>query len=61
MTAYPGKLSTLALVNPQKVNPKTNQELSEEVTMPMVHEEFSKIAERNKIDQFRAMVSECIQ
>ncbi|KAK3783769.1 hypothetical protein RRG08_063431 [Elysia crispata] len=39
----------------KRVNLKTCQELSEEVTMPMVHEEFSKIAEKFKIDQFRAM------
>ncbi|GFN73923.1 DNA polymerase, partial [Plakobranchus ocellatus] len=39
----------------KRVNLKTNQELSEEVTMPMVYEEFSKIAEKNKIDKFRSM------
>ncbi|GFR77685.1 DNA polymerase, partial [Elysia marginata] len=39
----------------KRINLKTNQELSEDVTMPMVHEEFSKIAEKSKIDQFRAM------
>ncbi|RUS87909.1 hypothetical protein EGW08_004325 [Elysia chlorotica] len=39
----------------KRVNLKTGQELSEDVTMPMVHEEFSKIAEKHKIDQFRAM------
>lgn len=39
----------------KRVNLKTNEQLSEEVTMPMVHAEFSKMAEKNKIDQFRAM------
>ncbi|XP_059138881.1 DNA polymerase alpha catalytic subunit-like [Physella acuta] len=39
----------------KRVNLSTNQELSEDITMPMVYEEFNKIAEKNKIDQFRSM------
>lgn len=41
----------------QRVNLKTNQEIEEDVTLPLVYEEFQRIAEKHKIDEFRSMVN----
>jgi len=41
----------------KKMNVKHNIELNEEVTMPMVYEEFDKIAEKHKILKFKSMKS----
>ncbi|CAG5130361.1 unnamed protein product, partial [Candidula unifasciata] len=39
----------------KRVNLKTNQELDEDVTLPLVYEEFQRMAEKHKIDEFRSM------
>ncbi|BFZ06575.1 hypothetical protein BsWGS_09614 [Bradybaena similaris] len=39
----------------KRVNLKTSQELEEDVTLPLVYEEFQRIAEKHKIDEFRSM------
>lgn len=45
----------------QRMNLKTGQETSEEVTLPVVYEEFKNIAEKHKIDEFRSMVKKNFQ
>ncbi|KAK0061049.1 DNA polymerase alpha catalytic subunit [Biomphalaria pfeifferi] len=42
------------LPRPKRVNVKTNLETSEDVTMPMVFEEFNTLTEKYKIDKFRS-------